>query len=323
MKLGQVCLISMLAASMGHAAEPGLTPGSRVLLDAHNCYPYGAKWSDRIDRALSTGVPLAIEQDLDWVDGKSIVSHGRPYTGDEPDIQTYFFERIRPIVEAALAGESTEGWPLITLNIDFKNSSREHLSTFRNVLTKYEDWLCTAAKTEDIADVSPLRLAPVLVLVGSSNTQEQVFHDDVLLGGKLCAFGAANTEPLPEAGGANRNRAAATVPPDTLLKVPANNYRRWWNNSWFAIEEGGARNGGEWTLEENARLKAFADRAHELGYWIRFYTLNGHAEDEGQGWSAGYNFGSLDAAKKRWTAAIEAGVDFIATDQYEDFAANR
>jgi hypothetical protein len=41
-------------------------PASRVLLDAHNTYPYGEWWGDRIDRALSTGVPLAVEQDLAW-----------------------------------------------------------------------------------------------------------------------------------------------------------------------------------------------------------------------------------------------------------------
>ena len=38
------------------------------------------------------------------------------------------------------------------------------------------------------------------------------------------------------------------------------------------------------------------------------------------GWSPGYNFTSLDAARVRWRAAIAAGVDFVATDQYEEFA---
>jgi hypothetical protein len=37
------------------------------------------------------------------------------------------------------------------------------------------------------------------------------------------------------------------------------------------------------------------------------------------GWSPGYNFRSLDAVRIRWRAAIAAGVDFIATDQYEDY----
>jgi hypothetical protein len=50
---------------------------------------------------------------------------------------------------------------------------------------------------------------------------------------------------------------------------------------------------------------------------IRFYTLNGHAPEAGLGWSAGYNFGSVEAARIRWRAAIDAGVDLLATDQYE------
>ena len=60
-------------------------------------------------------------------------------------------------------------------------------------------------------------------------------------------------------------------------------------------------------------------RTGRLG--IRFYTLNGHAPAAGQGWHHGYNFGSPEAAAARWRAAGEAGVDFVATDQYEAFAA--
>ena len=61
------------------------------------------------------------------------------------------------------------------------------------------------------------------------------------------------------------------------------------------------------------------NRAHALGFWIRFYTLDGFTEN-GQGWDQGYNFGSRDAAMARWSAAMKAGVDLIATDQYEDLA---
>jgi hypothetical protein len=41
------------------------------------------------------------------------------------------------------------------------------------------------------------------------------------------------------------------------------------------------------------------------------------------GWDPAYNFGSREAVAIRWRAAIDAGVDFIATDQYEAFAAVR
>ena len=42
--------------------------------------------------------------------------------------------------------------------------------------------------------------------------------------------------------------------------------------------------------------------------------------DSGEGWSSGYNFGSMAAVRVRWNAAMDAGVDMIATDQYEDLA---
>src|SRR5262249_36508839 len=83
-------------------------PHHRTLLYCHNCYPYYEWWFDRIDRALSAGTPLAIEQDLLWAKnphtGKmaSVLSHGAPPTGAEPGMREYFFERIRPIVEKAL-----------------------------------------------------------------------------------------------------------------------------------------------------------------------------------------------------------------------------
>ena len=55
--------------------------------------------------------------------------------------------------------------------------------------------------------------------------------------------------------------------------------------------------------------------------WIRFYTLDGFTRPEDRGWDSSYNFGSRDSVRIRWRVALEAGVDLIATDQYEDLAA--
>src|SRR5436305_13432532 len=74
---------------------------NRSILDAHNCYPYKGQWEDRIDRALRTGFPVGIEQDLAWyVDpttgkGRVVVSHTDQVTGAEPELRNYFFERVR------------------------------------------------------------------------------------------------------------------------------------------------------------------------------------------------------------------------------------
>ena len=53
---------------------------------------------------------------------------------------------------------------------------------------------------------------------------------------------------------------------------------------------------------------------------MRFYTLDGFSAEENRGWEKQYNFGSREAALARWKAALSAGVDLIATDQYEDLA---
>ena len=300
-------------ASPAHAA---FEPGTRVLLDAHNCYPYHGRWADRIDRALSTGTPLAIEQDLVWYRdpatgrGRSLVAHDEQdkpnlgLDGSEPTMREYFFERVRPIVERALLEQRRDTWPIITVNLDLKSEEPEHLSAIWALLLEYRSWLTTARKAGDIADVQPLTLGPVLVLTGESDAQRKVFYDDVVVGESLLVFGA--TRPFSREAG---------------IPGPRTNYHRWWNNPWSMVEAGGQKHAGAWTAVGNARLEQLVRNAHDAGLWIRFYTLNGYdPHDTSGGWSEGYNFGSENAARARWKAAIGAGVDFVAVDQYELFA---
>jgi hypothetical protein len=89
------------------------------------------------------------------------------------------------------------------------------------------------------------------------------------------------------------------------------------------VEEGGQPRAGAWTSEDEARLRALVRHVHGAGVWIRFYTLDGFTSAQDRGYTAGYNFGSLAAVAPRWRAAVAAGVDFVATDQYGDFAAAR
>src|SRR5262249_13609925 len=184
-----------------------------------------------------------------------------------------------------------------TLNLDFKSEEPEHLAAVWALLSDYQEWLTTAPRVGDIGDVQPLHLGPVLVLTGESDKQRQVFHDAVPVGRPLLAFGAVH------AGGKRTN------------------YHRWSNNPWRVVEPAGQNHAGAWTPEAEARLRALVRSAHDAGLWIRFYTLNGHdPSDTSGGWSPGYNFGSLEAARDRWRAAIRAGADFVAIDQYELFA---
>jgi hypothetical protein len=306
------------------SAADGLSLGRGALLHAHNCYPEDGRWADRIDRAIATGLqPLVLEQDLVWDSSRAqpVLSHGAPLSGSEPTLETHFFQRVRPIIERALAADRRDRWPILVLHLDFKTNEPEHHRAVWNLLGKYEAWLTWAPRLEGDTRQT-LRPGPLLVLTETGPGQEDAFYKMVPVGGKLRIFGAVPPEPVPSSGDRDADlRAAASRPLMMLIPSGATNYRRWTNHSWAVVEEGGQARAGAWSAGEGLRLNSLVSRAHALGLWIRFYTLNGHAPDAGLGWTASYNFGSLEAVRRRWDAAIAAGVDFVATDQYEEFAA--
>ncbi len=299
---------------------------NRPVLDAHNCYPYDGRWTNRIERALKAGSPVSIEQDLAWyVDpssgkGRIVVSHSAHPNPGDPALESYFFDRVRPLVEKELASGDHSKWPVIILHFDFKDVQPSLLHAVWDLLGEHQAWISTAPKTADPHQLAPLDRKPILVITEDSDAQEAVFYTAVPVGARLRLFGSAHTN-LPKTGTRQeQTHAAATLSPEQLLSEKPTDYRRWWNNSWYEVEEGGQRNAGPWSGQDMARLRALVDHAHALGYWIRFYTLDGFTPALGHenGWFAEYNFGSLEAVEERWRAAIEAGVNFIATDQYEE-----
>ncbi len=265
---------------------------SRPVLDAHNCYPYEGKYKDRIDRALSTGFPVGIEQDIGFWNGQAVVTHTEKTNGSEPTLKEHFFERVRPIIEKALKENRRDQWPLIILHFDFKDLKPQTLKAVLEVLKEYEPWLATGSHSSMNIDMKP-----ILALTEDADEQEVVFN-------------APNDEKIRVFGSAHTN----------TLTTKATPYRRWLNYSWHEIEPEGQPKAGAWTEAKNARLRSVVDNAHRLGFWIRFYTLDGYTPEENQGWFETYNFGSHAAVEARWRAAIEAGVDLIPSDQYEDLA---
>lgn len=327
-------LLTLLAAPALSPVAPAYHPdndlsqvnGGRPLLDAHNCYPYDGEYADRIDRALGTGFPVGIEQDIapytDPKTGEVIakVTHRSQANGSDPTLRAYFFEKVRPQIEKALKDGDKSKWPLIVLHFDFKNNSAPTLRAVWKLLGEYQDWITTTDKTADDNTLGKLNWGPLLVLTEDNPMQEQIFYTKLAVGDKLRLFGSAhlNEKVLEGLNEKQRAHALAHAAPDVLLATPATNYRRWWNNSWWEVEEGGQQHAGDWTETDNSRLQALVDHAHRMGYMIRFYTLDGFPPAEDQGWGNYYNFGSLAAVKKRWRAAINDGVDMIATNQYEE-----
>lgn len=311
------------------AFGPGFAPAARVLLDGHNAYPEGGLWTDRIERVIATGTPVAIEQDLYWrkppgaANYTSVVAHDSDATDGAPTLDAYFFQRIRPIMERALVENRRETWPLITLNLDFKSDEPEHHRFIYALLGTYGRWLTTAPRTATPDVAAPLALGPLLVLNGSDTAQRTQFHDEIRIGGVLRTFGAIQPTAIPGVDNVERARRAMTLSAEQMIVPGRRNYARWVNFPWSAVEEGGQKNAGAWTAADSSRLSALVHRAHEQQLWIRFYTLDGFSPEQDRGFTASYNFGSLDAARTRWRAVINAGVDFVATDQYREFAVQR
>lgn len=323
MKAFQLAMAGMLCVLSAKAQQLDYLNGNRPTEDAHNCYPYDGKWADRIDRALRAGFPIGIEQDMAWyVDpatgkGRAVVTHSAKTNGSEPTLKQYFFERVRPIVEKALQENNKAQWPLIILHFDFKDNQAPLLHAVWDLLGEYQDWITTAPKGTDPHQLAAFDPKPLLVLTEDADAQEEVFFNQVPASAKLRLFGSAHTH-LPKAQNRQEaNHLAVTLPPEQLLPDKPTNYRRWWNNSWYEVEEGGQPKAGDWSAAEDKRLRALVNHAHQLGYWIRFYTLDGFVSGKEQGWFDGYNFGSLAAVQIRWKAAMDAGVNLIASDQYE------
>jgi len=322
------CFAIAAARSAASAAAEGdaLKPGARVWLHAHNCYPEKGQWPDRIDRALAVRTnTIAIEQDVAWfVDprsgvGRSVVSHDAKPDGTEPTLEEHFFARVRPIVERAIKENRRETWPVMVLHLDFKTNEPAHHRAIWELLGKYQSWLTTAERVADEKQVTPFVVGPVLAITEAGEGQADTFYSAVPVGGRLRIFGTVPPATFPAAKTSEeRARAAYEAPPEVLIPSGATNYRRWTNFPWAVVELGGQNKAADWTGDDNRRLRAIVSRAHEMGLWVRFYTLNGHTPGQGKGWTESYNFGSLEAARQRMKAAIDAGVEFIATDQYEE-----
>ena len=120
---GPLLIALTVAATAISGQTPGFLPGRRVLMDAHNCYPYEGQWTDRVDRALAAGLPVGIEIDLTWDPAPTsgapriVVRHGGQPKSDDPTLENYFFAKVRPWIENALKEGNRGQWPLVTLNI--------------------------------------------------------------------------------------------------------------------------------------------------------------------------------------------------------------
>ena len=260
-------LVAVLVSLTGSpSAADRLQPGASVWLHAHNCYPEKGQWGDRIQRALAVRTSdIAIEQDVAWfVDpstgrGRIVVSHDAKPDGTEPTLEAHFFDRVRPIVEAALRDNRKDTWPVMVLHLDFKTNEPAHHQAVWDLLGKYESWLTTAERVADEQRVTPFTPGPILVLTEAGPNQVDTFYTRVPVGGRLRLFGTIPPATLPAATTAEERAAAASsATPDVLIPTGATNYRRWTNFAWAVVELGGQNKAG--AVDQRRRPAAARDR---------------------------------------------------------------
>ena len=201
-----------------------------------------------MDRALKTGFPVGIEQDLAWyVDpatgkGRVVVTHTPKTNGSEPTLRDYFFEKVRPIVEKALAENDRAHWPLIVLHFDFKDNQEPLLRAVWELLGQYQGWITTAVKSADPHELTPFDAKPLLVLTEIPDEQERVFYTDVPVGAKLRLFGSAHTAPV----------TAATRKEENHLLATCRRRNCWWTGP-PPIAAGGTTRGSRWKRADSTK----------------------------------------------------------------------
>jgi hypothetical protein len=276
-------------------------PPRPMPVGAHNCYLEDRHDNPRLIEALKLGIDN-IEIDLGWDDAtrRLIIGHdaySRPGVA-YPRIQ----DSLVPPLEAHLAVPRPDGAPTV-LTIDWKTAQPEAVRQFQQFLDAHPDWFSSAPKAAD----SPLTVRRLTVCFSGSEAAKDAYDALIPPGGTYRAF----RDRVFGAGAKYEPEVAAYVP------GPSTAYHRFLAFHWSAVERGGPAAAGEWTRAESDRLRDLTALAHRRGFRVRFYCLNGHTG----ALLGGYRFADDEAVRVRWLAAADAGVDWIASDEYREIAA--
>jgi hypothetical protein len=257
---------------------------SQWFLNAHNSYPAEGRGVERLAHARQAGLTV-FEIDVAWSPELShtYVSHRNTAKGDETTLKTYFFDAF------------SDRFADVLLLIDFKGDQAPMVREIYDLVRSKRPLLTTF--TPERINWGPL----TVLLTGNLSAIEQF---RALMPVSEPYFAIGNRQPLD-----NKPLASAA----DYFREPADNFFRVYNFDWVHVEGAKNSDAGSFTATERSRLRALVNAGHKKGYWLRFWTLNGTSRE----WSPSENFGSRRAVEERWRAAKEAGVEMIATDEYE------
>jgi hypothetical protein len=271
-------------------------------LSAHNCYPTNGTSTARLEQALALGLDN-IEIDLGWDAARRAVIVGHDAAPRANTAHPELISYLVPALERHWKSPRADGAPTV-LTLDWKTDEPDAVRAVKAFLDAHPDWFTSAPKAED----SPLTARRLTVCFTGSDAAKAAYDAMVAPGAPYRAF----RDTVYGAGGTPLDDVDAYGPPRATA------YHRFLTFHWGHVEPGAPARAGAWEPAEASRLKALMASAHRRGFRVRVYCVNGRT---GPPLLSPYRFADEAAAATRWRAAADAGVDWVATDEYDAAAA--
>lgn len=267
-------------------------------VSAHNCYPSNSASPEKLEQALALGIDN-IEIDLGWDASRRAVIVGHDATPREGVVYPEFQAYLVPALERRWASVRDDGAPTV-LTLDWKTSEPDALRAVKAFLDAHPDWFSSAPKADD----SPMTPRRLTVCFTGDETAKDIYDAMVSPGEPYRAFRdtvfGAGGKPLDDVTAYGPSRSSA--------------YHRFLTFHWGHVEPGAPARAGDWEPADADRLRALIESAHRRGFRVRIYCVNGQT---GPLLLSPYRFANPEAAEARWRASADAGVDWVATDEYD------
>ena len=146
--------------------------------------------------------PIGIEQDIAWAidpGHRQRPSGGNAHAQDDGQrayLREHFFERVRPIIEKALAENDRAQLADHRAAFRFQIARSHAAARGLGLLGEYQGWITTAPQLADPNQLAPFDAKPLLVLTEDAPIQEQVFFREIPKNARLRLFGSAQTAKI-------------------------------------------------------------------------------------------------------------------------------
>ena len=273
-----------LVKGLEQGSDPHLKAGADLVgcqFAGHNTYDEDGHGHSKLDLALEAGLH-AIEVDESWgvIEHKAIVTHSGAALGLTEPKLEDYLEKVWSTWASAPGDD-------YLLVLDLKCGSADLAHEIHRILQKH------AALLSHMGTDGVYHPGKITVMFTGNGTTESAYEQYARANGGYLAFGHRGDPSSWQADAGN------------IVPAEAPGFVRLLN---LSVRDLLADSTGK-SLDDISpeRVKALTDRAHAAGYRVRIWLVNALKKD-----------GTLDT--RPWRTLIAGGVDWIATDNYQQAA---